>query len=439
MSKLSDMSTFQLALLIFFGSSAVVMTIVLAFFQESSKSSSIKLTLEMWGVISDVEVVENWIENVLPEKEGVAVSYRYIPIENFYRIFLESHARGQSPDILLISHDQIFPKRDWIYKIPFDFFPERQFRDTFAPVTEVFIDRNEGLVYGLPVLIDPLVMYWNRQLVRQTGIIRPPNRWSDFNDFTQKTVRREGGKITMSSVALGEYQNIEHAKEIISTLIFQAGGGVLCGDVSELKSCINEKYGFAIKPAISSMLFYMDFSDADRSSYSWDKSMSNSLRAFTDESLIVYFGLASDVRKIKKMNPFLDFDVALVPENENDSPVSYGRVYGLALVEKSRNSKLSDAYAAVLNLASAPALKKLSEDLNGFPPSRNDLLYHPPEKFFYAPVFYDSARKSFSWINPDRQTMDNIFMEMIKSIASRELDVNRAITRANSQIKSNLE
>ncbi len=432
MARIKEMSTFQLVLFGVFGAAAVGAVIIFAMGGRSGQLSQ-TVTLELWGFLEE-PIIDEWLEGNFDDDSLIKIKYTYVQKDRFNQRLWQAEALGKGPDIVLISQDQIKPNEELILTVPYDVFSERNFRDIFVQAADVFLNRSEGFVYGFPILVDPLVMYSNRSHVREAGHISAPTKWADFGDFVMDSVKRERNVIERYSVALGEYENIEHFKAIISTLIFQAGGQILSGDITKQETMIDEKMNQPIAPAISSLLFYTDFSDKGKSVYTWNRQADNSFKAFLDENLSVYFGMASDLKRIKETNPFLDFDVALVPENENGRSFSYSEVLGLSILKSSK--KPSDAISAIYQLMSASSLENLSSRLDGFPPSRSDLISSPPQEFFYFPVLYEAGRKSMSWSDPSSGEIEEALKEMVESVVDRLLEADVAVKRAHSQIKS---
>ncbi|MGM0629329.1 MAG: extracellular solute-binding protein [Patescibacteria group bacterium] len=178
-------------------------------------------------------------------------------------------------------------------------------------------------------------------------------------------------------------------------------------------------------------MFYTDFADSRRSVYSWNDDMPNSLRAFTDEELVVYLGKTSDYKRINDTNPFLDFGVSSVPENEDGSTVSYADVVGLSIVKTSSDPK---GCANVAQMLTQPdSLKELSGALKGVPPAKESVLNNPPQDPFYMPVFYKAAIRSLSWTDPDPANTDEVFSDMINSVVNEGAELDDAVDRAHNR------
>ena len=433
MSKLGEMSTFQLSVMIVFGAAAVIAIGIFAMGGAGGGDSIRATELTLWGSV-DRRVIEPWLKENFDDNSAINVNYRYVSVDSFDVELLDKMSIGQGPDMVLISQNKLVRHKDRILPIPFSYYPETRFRETFVDSAEVLLDRRESIMYAFPVLVDPIVMYWNRAYVRESGYTRPPDRWGNLGDFVRANIIRSGDVIERSPVALGEYSNIEHAKEIISTLIFQAGGQIVRGQVSGLEAVLKEDFGRTIAPAVSSIMFYTDFSDPQRSVYSWNRNMPNSLTSFTEEDLVVYFGKTSDFKKISDANPFLDFGVGPVPSNEEGISSSYAEVTGLAVVSTTKNTDAS--ISAVLSMVEPDSLRSLSESFEGVPPAREDLLNNPPQEPFHVPIFYRAAIRSMSWVDPGYKETDEILSELIERVSDKSMDIDRAVNRANLRINT---
>ena len=111
----------------------------------------------------------------------------------------------------------VLKNKDKISPIPFAYYPERDFRDNFVDISNLFIDQKNGGLTALPFLIDPVVMYWNKDLFSSAGISQPPQDWSEFAEDVQIfTGKNEAGNITQAGTALGELEQHKNGKDILS-------------------------------------------------------------------------------------------------------------------------------------------------------------------------------------------------------------------------------
>ena len=88
-------------------------------------------------------------------------------------------------------------------------------------------------------------------------------------------------------------------------------------------------------------------------------------------------------------------------------------------------------------LSDASSVKSFSKILK-LPPARRDLLGKKPENA-YESIFYDSAIRAKTWLDPESNKSDLIFKNMIESITSGRSRSSEAVNRASREISGLLE
>ena len=428
-----SLTRFQIILLAL----CVIFTVagVTVFSLTRNTSQSPRGTTVLWGTFPS-SAMQSILSRVRIVQAEVDVTYVEKDSDTFDQEFIEALASGRGPDAVLIAQDSIITYADKLVPIPFETFSERDFRDTFVSEGELFLTANGAL--GLPFTIDPLVLYWNRDLFATAGLPTPPRLWQDFLIITPKlTVRKGLGDpvITKSAVAMGEYRNVENAKEIISGLLLQAGTPIVKIENGRYESALKDGLqGFV--PAESVLRFYTQFADPQKSMYSWNRSFTSARQEFLAGDLATYIGFASELALLRTKNPNLNFDVALLPQTSLDGLKStYGNIYAVALVRGSTNP--SGTVANLFSLTTPQAVVDASAVLN-LPPVRRDALSVRPSDPYKA-VFYDSALVAKGWLDPNRFQTNTIFKNLIESVSSGRLRLIEAISEANDQLDATLK
>ncbi|MFA5997506.1 MAG: extracellular solute-binding protein [Candidatus Paceibacterota bacterium] len=386
----------------------------------------------LWGTISK-ETIQSLIANNLRDEKSVTISYVQKNAATFNNDFVEALASGKGPDLVVLSQDQLIPNLNKIVPIPYQTILERDFKNTFIQEGEMFL-RPEGVV-ALPFTVDPLVMYWNRDMFTNALIATPPALWSAFYDLVPKiTIKDQAGNITKSLVPFGTYSNVTNAKEILSTLLMQAGSPIIENKSGVLGAAlITQGPVDRENPVVTAMRFYTEFSKPEKDSYSWNRTLPPSRAMFEVGDLALYFGYASEYQSIKQKNPHLNFDVAMMPQVSNTATkITFGRISGVATVAASKNQ--AGALHAMMLLSGANVIGGLST-LTGLPPVRKDLISVRPTDPASS-IFYDSAIISRSWYDPNPSQTNLIFMNMIDSVNSGRSSMNEAIAIANSSLAS---
>jgi len=184
--------------------------------------------------------------------------------------------------------------------------------------------------------------------------------------------------------------------------------------------------------SIGAINFYTDFANPVKPDYSWNRALPNSLNMFVSGDLAFYFGFASEISMIRDKNPNLNFDVTFFPQPKGASvPVTFGRMYGLAVLKSSRNS--SGAFQAIMAITGRGPIGRLNQ-VSGLPPVRRDMLNTNPSDP-YQSIFYNSAIRARGWLDPNPVASKTIFQNMIESVTGGELEAGRAIETAGKSLQ----
>ena len=386
----------------------------------------------LWGSLP-LETMQSLIAGTLGAYKNITIKYVEKNDTTLNRDFIEALASGKGPDLILLSQDGIAKNLDKLSVIPYQTILERDFKNIFIEEGEMFL-RPDG-VLALPFTIDPIVMYWNRDIFTSALVATPPKYWSEFYDLVPKiTVLDKSGNITRSLVSFGEYRNVSHAKEIVSLLMMQAGSPIVLSQGGVFSPALDPRgTGSGESPVVTAMRFFTEFSKSDKDSYSWNRSLPESRRMFEAGDLAIYFGYASEHQLITKSNPHLNFDVTIVPQvSPTAMKLTFGRVQGIAIVKASKNP--AGAFYATTLLSGRDVVSSVSTLLK-LPPVRRDLIsVHPTDA--ELSVFYDSALISRGWYDPSPAETNSIFMEMFDNVTSGRSSMNEALTVAHSTLGS---
>ena len=389
----------------------------------------------LWGSVPR-ETMQSLITNSLRDERSVSIKYVEKRPENFTRDFVEALASGKGPDMVILPQDELIKNLNKIAPISYETILERDFKNTFIEEGEMFL-RPEGIV-ALPFMVDPIVMYWNRDIFTNALLAGAPKYWTEFYDLVPKiTVRDRTGGITKSLVSFGEYRNVTNAKELLSILLMQAGSPVVLSKNGSLSAGLVTQGPVDMEnPVVTAMRFYTEFSKSNKDSYSWNRSLPQSSAMFQAGDLALYFGYASEYQSIKQKNPHLNFDVAVVPQvGKTAKKLTFGRIYGVAIVAAGKNQ--AGALRATTLLSGSGVITGISELLN-LPPVRRDLISVRPTDPASS-VFYDSALISRAWYDPSPADTNLIFMNMIDSVNSGRSSMNEALAVAHSSLSKILQ
>lgn len=418
-------SPFQAIVLAIFGIAIIAGVVVLATTKGSNKGDSIPVVI--WGTMPSASF-NSATAGFKDSKINVKITYVEKRPESFDRDLIEALASGVGPDAMLLPQDLITRYRDKIISIPFSSMPLATFRSTFIEEGELFLG-GEGIL-ALPFSVDPMVMYWNRDLLSNAGVTLPPKTWDEFITLVPKlTLKDKSQNILKSGLALGEFRNITNAKEIISALLMQTGNSITSYTSDGLLVTLSP----ATLGSTGAINFYTDFANPVKPDYSWNRSLPNSVDMFSAGDLAFYFGFTSEIGRIRDKNPNLNFDVTFFPQPKS-APVAitFGRMQGLSVLKNSRN--ISGAFEAIVAITGGGPMSDFTK-ATGLPPVLRNMLVSDPSNPYQA-VFYNSAIRARGWLDPNPTLSKSVFQNMIESINSGEFDVGQAINNAGGDLQN---
>jgi ABC-type glycerol-3-phosphate transport system substrate-binding protein len=408
---------------------------VFALYRGGGKSVAIGAGVTIWGTV-DSNIMRGLLRGLGDTYEGIdKVVYVEQDPRTYIPDLINALASRTGPDLFLIAQDKVLENKDKILAIPFENYSERLFRDSFTEGGELFLAPNG--ILGFPLTVDPMVMYWNRDILTSEGYAVPPKYWDEFFGMSERISRADSKRVlSRSAVALGEYANVTHAKEIISLLALQAGTPIVEWNKSgSLTSVFKDKSPDSPEvPAEAAVRFYTEFSNPVQSTYSWNRSLPQSRQAFLGGDLAVYFGFASEFGELADANPNLNFDIAPMPQTRggNGRAVTYGNMVGLVIPRASSNAGGALAVAQVLTTAQSLAM--LGE-YTGLPPVRRDMLIAPAPNT-YSSTFYQMALISRGWLDPAPDKTGEVFRRMIDDVTAGRSRIRQAVSTASSAIQN---
>ncbi|MEK7531433.1 MAG: extracellular solute-binding protein [Patescibacteria group bacterium] len=431
------MTKFQVILISVFTFFILVGVGVFATYKGSGEK---EVSLTLWGTFPE-KVMRDFSNSDAIRGAGFRLNYVEENSETIENDLLEAIAAGNAPDMMIVPGDLLLSLENKLILVPEKTLSERTFKETFIEGAEIFYTKDGAL--GIPLAVDPLVMYWNRPLLQSAGFTKPPVFWQDFYILGPRLTQVDKNKnIIRSGVALGEYKNITHAKELLSTLIIQAGSPIVSvgegGLVASLDIRVSEN---PTPPAESVLRFYSEFSDPSKNFYTWNKAMPNSREAFLQERLATYFGFGSELPYLSSKNPNLNFFVALLPQvngarlNPEDGVArgtkeTFGKIHAFVFPRNGKN--IDSAISAALFLSGAIPSSSFTT-LTSLTPARRDVLGVPP-KDAYLSVFYESALVSHSWLDPSPQATDDLFRDLVSSVTSGRASLSGSVSQAQNDL-----
>ncbi len=427
---MNSISKFQIGLIGAFVLFIIAGLVAFATYKGNNTQNSLP-AIVIWGTVSS-ETFNDFLQayNVTRPSQ-LQITYIEKKEDSLSTEYTEALALGNGPDALLMPSDLVFENEQKIATIPFENLPIRSLRDIFIPLAEQYI-RPQG-VLAIPFAIDPLVMYWNRDMFTNAGLATYPRTWGEVQNLAPKfLVTDQNRNIRKSLIALGEYRNLDHAREILGMLFMQAGNPVYSFDRNnQLSSAFGDENS---RGAASDVLTYIaQYSNPVKVTYSWNRTLPSSQRSFIASNLGVYLGYSSEVTDIRTKNFNLNFDIAPVPQIAGSAlRTSFGKLYGFSIARSSLNPGAT--FTILMDLISYDA-HKIWVERTKLPPVRRDVLAQGTTDPYMA-IFYDSALIARGWVEPSHKDTDQAFQNLIESIISGRETINSALEYLDTTLSS---
>lgn len=346
---------------------------------EEQQAAIAPVTLNYWTVYNDMPELRKLAEEYKKVRPYVTVNIRQVRVDEFDRIFTNALADDVGPDVVSL-HTRWLPKyasrlspmppsvkvatitTEGTYKKETVVTVVQQAMPSARDIANNYVGTVSkdvtigGIVYGLPLALDTLAIYYNRDLLDQSGVATPPSTWEDFTKAVQKTTKFDRrGEILQSGVALGTGKNIDNAADIFALFVLQngldmtrAGAAAFAGGLSQSTA---ESH-----PAVRSLRFYGDFAKPTTNFYSWNDKQGNALEAFARGKSVFYLGFAYDWPRIRTLAPQMNVNVIPVPQLDPGSPVNVANYWAESVVKKSRHQ--DEAWDFVRFIASPANVKR---------------------------------------------------------------------------------
>ncbi len=271
------------------------------------------VTLTYWGIWKDSAVMNDVIADFTRTHPNVHIQYEKQDVKSLGKYIDRLTTRlknGTGPDLFRFHNSWSLELRDYLLPLPDQVVKAVELDTKYYPVVKNDL-KMKGAYYGIPMHFDTLALFINKKLLTADASSHPTT-WEDFvriatavsvPDPTTK-------KIVTAGAAIGTYDNIAHASDLVSLLLAQRGGDF--SDLGGPKRNITEEV----------LGFYTALSKDQKL---WDETLDNSKLAFAKGNLAMYFGYSWDVFDLKDPRFSLDFTVIPVPHlaGSNKTIASY--------------------------------------------------------------------------------------------------------------------
>ncbi|MFH1551746.1 MAG: extracellular solute-binding protein [bacterium] len=412
---------------------AVIVVIIGGIFLFGTKSDPLKKTeLEFWGVFDDSDVYSSLIADFNKVFPNIKINYYKKSYADYEKDILQAMATGRGPDIFAMHHTWFPRYADKIWAAPSEIISVKEVQDEFVDVVAIdFIV--DGIVVALPLSMDTLALYYNKDIFNSAGIPEPPETWEEFLDDVEKiTIKDEQGNIIRAGASIGTARNVNRSTDIFSLLMLQSGTKIVSPDKD--KAIFNESVsinGESFYPGQRALQFYTDFASPLKSIYTWNNRMHYSIDSFYEGKTAMMFNYSYHLSTIRAKSPYLNFAVAPMPQiKDSAQDINYANYWGLTV---SRNcDDPNEAWQFIKWLSQKENTQKYLE-LSGTPTARRDIIFSQKNDPDLG-VFAEQALTARSWYQVDNFAIETILADMVESVVLGQSAIKQAIDKATNQV-----
>jgi len=333
---------------------------LLWFFLGRSGGGNKEVKLIYWGLWETESVMQPIIDEYEQKNPKVTIEYQRLSAQEDYLKKIQVR-EGRGPDIFRFHNTWVPQLADVLTPLPGSVMSGEEFENTFYPIHTRDL-KVQNSYYGIPLMVDGLVLIYNEDLLKKAGKSLPPTTWVDMVEYIQDITvpGQTSNDIVLSTAALGTANNIEHSSDIFGLFLLLNGGSVTDLSSDEAVGALREYRKFAEPPNAT-----------------WNESMPNSIDAFVQEKVVMIIAPSWELVNIRAQNPNLKIRVApipILPGSDKGLSVSNYWVEGV-----SKHSQFQqEAWSFLKYLSSAPVMEQMytaqaKERFFGVPYSRKDL------------------------------------------------------------------
>jgi len=395
-----------------------------------------QVTLQFWGTFDDLSFYDSAISAFQKAYPGVKIIYKSFPFEDYEKELVNSFAAGTGPDIWLM-HNTWLPKHaDKIQPLPQEvlegekepLFTIKDFRDQFLDVTYDDLTQN-GQIYALPIYVDTLGLYYNKDIFNTAGIATLPATWDEFNNDVKKlTTIDQRENIIRSGAAIGTASNINRSTDILMLLMLQSG--VLMTDSAHRSATFSQQVE-GQNVGETALQYYTGFADPTKSVYAWNDQQHYSIDAFTEGNVAMMFNYSHQIATLRSKSARFNFGIAPVPQIAGTpTAVNFANYWAPTVSKQSKNSVIAWKFLIYLSSAQGAASYVNASDR---PSARHDLIDQQKNDPDLG-IFAVQALSARSWYQIDNSAIETDFAEMIDNVNFGRMSARDALEAAENKV-----
>ena len=235
--------------------------------------------LTYYKMFDDSDAIEPIIQKYIAAHPGLTIKYKkFDNFDEYQRVILNEMAEGEGPDIFSMQNTWFTSNYKKINPMPLEFGSPEEFAQVFVDVAykDLVRTNDEGIegVYGLPMTVDTLALYYNKahfeDRIPKRG--RPSDTWEGIKEDVVLLNKEDNSfeRFEVAGIALGRADNIQRGVDALYLMMLQHGVKFYNDNISEAVFA-GQQGGISSYPGLAALELLASFADQDQKHYSWNK------------------------------------------------------------------------------------------------------------------------------------------------------------------------
>jgi len=340
------------------------------------------ITLNFWTVFDNVPELQRLATQYNLTRPYVTINIRQLRYEEYQDKFLTALADDVGPDIISIHVRDLKKHAARLSPVPASVkVAHIQTSGGLNPEITVTVEQNnmptvntvknnylqtvgndvilDNKLYGLPLTVDTMALYYNKDILDAAGVATPPSNWEEFLTAVKAATKTDPGDpniLLQSGAGIGTGKNIDNAPDMYALLLMQKGVKIM--ENNSVRFAQNEDRNQA-SPALEALRFYTDFARSDKEAYTWNEQQPNAFDEFVRGKSVFYFGFGFDYERIKARAPQMNLAVTPMLQLNSGAITNVANYWVQTVPKKSKHQ--NEAWDFIRFISTPENIKAYSE------------------------------------------------------------------------------